>query len=387
MTNKENINEVNTQESVQAAPAQESPARKEFRRKRVKRIKAALLFLLVFFLVVPNLLCAFLLYKLYQMNKSLNLLREEIKISQTEIERRTKETTTVLVDEYGNPISMGTETVELPDDANLPDEERYPGHQLVYLTFDDGPGKYTNEILDILKEHNVKATFFVLAADGYDAEYNRIIAEGHTLAMHSYTHRYSEIYSSLEAFENDINSLSAFLVEKTGVRPRFYRFPGGSSNDVAHVDTADMIHFLTQEGYVYYDWNVSSEDASKELKETNTIVKNVLNGIGNKSNSVVLMHDSASKPTTVEALPIIIETLQKKENVVFLPITDRTKQVYHVKPELPQEEVKAPEERSEEPEARSEGVYEEADDENKEDAKPEDVQDAADESADEGSED
>ena len=116
-------------------------------------------------------------------------------------------------------------------------------------------------------------------------------------------------------------------------------------------------------------------------------MKNVLNGIGNTSNSVVLMHDSASKPTTVEALPIIIETLQKKENVVFLPITDRTKQVYHVKPELPQEEVKAPEERSEEPEARSEGVYEEADDENKEDAKPEEVQDAADESADEGSED
>ena len=246
--------------------------------------------------------------------------------------------------------------------------------QLVYLTFDDGPSKYTDEILDILKEHGVKATFFVLAQEGYDDQYNRIIAEGHTLGMHSYTHKYSEIYKDLDSFKLDIVSLSDFLVGKTGIRPRFYRFPGGSSNDVSKVGTDDMIHFLTEQGYVYYDWNVTSEDASSTMKDTNVIVRNVLNGIGNKSQSVVLMHDAATKRTTVEALPIIIESLQKKDNVVFLPITDKTKQVYHVKPELPQEEVKSPEERSEDPEALSEIEDEDdSDDDTDGDASKEDM--------------
>lgn len=351
---EENAN--NTQE----LNSTESAARREFRRKRVKRIKAILIFLLVFFLVIPNILCAFLLYKLYQMNKNIDLLREEIKISQTEIERRTQETGSVLLDENGNPIVYDAEYVaERDEDADLPDAERYPGKQLVYLTFDDGPSKYTDEILDILKEHDVKATFFVLAQEGYDDQYNRIIAEGHTLGMHSYTHKYSEIYKDLDSFKLDIVSLSDFLIGKTGIRPRFYRFPGGSSNDVSDVPAEDMIHFLTEQGYVYYDWNVTSEDASSTMKDTNVIVRNVLNGIGNKSHSVVLMHDAATKRTTVEALPIIIESLQKKDNVVFLPITDKTEQVYHVKPELPQEEVKSPEERSEDPESLSEIVKEE----------------------------
>ena len=308
----------------------ETPERKEFRRKRVKRIKLILILLLIIFLLIPNILCGVLLYQLHKMNQNMEILREEIKLSQEEIERRTRESAAMAIEEQNKKEKeeYGTENLV---QLHLTDEQKYPGKQLVYLTFDDGPSKYTNEILDILEKHEVKATFFVLAKEGYDAEYNRILAGGHTLGMHSYTHKYSVIYSSMQAYMDDVNSLSDFLTEHTGIKPKFYRFPGGSSNSVSKVGIQSMLHFLSDEGYVYYDWNVSSEDASPTMLEASVIAKNVLNGIGSKKEAVVLMHDAASKRSTVEALPIIIESLQQKGNVEILPITEGTNQIYHVK--------------------------------------------------------
>ena len=264
-----------------------------------------------------------------QMNKNIDSLKEEIKLSKEEIERRTKQSGSAL-DTDGNTKDSDTQLYEL-EQQHLTDEEKYPGMQLVYLTFDDGPSKYTDEILDILSEHEVKATFFTIGKEGYDDQYKRIVAEGHTLGMHSFSHKYSSIYASLDAFAEDVSSIASFLEERTGIRPTYYRFPGGSSNKVSKVPAQDMIHYLSENGYVYYDWNVSSEDAASAMKDANVIVKNVVNGVGNKTTAVVLMHDAASKRSTVEALPIIIETLQKKGNVVFLPITEGTKQIYHVK--------------------------------------------------------
>ena len=324
-------NDLETNEEVNTVETEDGY---EFRRKRVKRIKGIIIILLVFFLIVPNVICGILLVKLYQMNQNIETLREEIKLSQAEIERRTKESAAASANVVGSDDENKQGTDGLVQ-LHLSDEEKYPGKQLVYLTFDDGPSKYTDEILDILKEHNVKATFFVLAQEGYDEQYKRILDEGHTLAMHSYTHKYSVIYASLDSFKEDVTSLSDFLVEKTGVRPVYYRFPGGSSNTVASVPMQDMLHFLSSEGYVYQDWNVSSEDASREMKETSVIARNVINGVDDNHISMVLMHDAVTKRTTVEALPIIIETLQQKGNVEFLPITEGTKQIYHVKEEVP----------------------------------------------------
>lgn len=306
---------------------EESEDRIAFRRRRVKRIKRLLIFLLIFFLLVPNLVCAFLLYKLYKMDQHIDSLKEEIKISKEEIERRTRESA---ARKQSNEENDATALVEI-EQQNLTDEERYPDKQLVYLTFDDGPSKYTDEILNILSEHNAKATFFVLAKEGYDDQYNRIVNEGHTLGIHSFSHKYSAIYASLDSFMEDVNAVSSFVQDKTGTKPTFYRFPGGSSNSVHKASMQDMIHFLNSENYVYYDWNVSSEDASATMKDANVIARNVINGIGSKKEAVVLMHDAASKRSTVEALPLIIETLQSKGDVVFLPITDGTKQIYHVK--------------------------------------------------------
>ena len=313
------------EENVQTIE-EESEERIAFRRRRVKRIKRLLIFLLIFFLLIPNLVCAFLLYKLYKMDQHIDSLKEEIKISKEEIERRTRESAARKQDEQENAANV----VEI-EQQNLTDEEKYPDKQLVYLTFDDGPSKYTDDILDILNEHNVKATFFVLGKEGFDDQYNRIVNEGHTLGIHSFSHKYSTIYASLDSFMEDVTAVSDFVQDKTGTKPKFYRFPGGSSNSVHKASMQDMIHYLNSGNYVYYDWNVSSEDASATMKDAGVIARNVINGVGSKKEAVVLMHDAASKRSTVEALPIIIETLQAKGNVVFLPITDGTKQVYHVK--------------------------------------------------------
>ena len=114
-----------------------------------------------------------------------------------------------------------------------------------YLTFDDGPSDQTGEILDILKEHNVKATFFVIGRnERYYPMYKRIVEEGHTLAIHSYSHEYSTIYASYDNFVNDVEELRKLLYDVTGVDCRYYRFPGGSSNRVTQVPVNDLIDYL-----------------------------------------------------------------------------------------------------------------------------------------------
>ena len=105
----------------------------------------------------------------------------------------------------------------------------------VYLTFDDGPSDHTAQILDILKKHKVKATFFVVGKETEHAKkmYQRIVLEGHTLAMHSYSHNYDQIYANVGAFSKDLMKLQKYLYDLTDVKPYIYRFPGGSSNHCA----------------------------------------------------------------------------------------------------------------------------------------------------------
>ena len=123
-----------------------------------------------------------------------------------------------------------------------------------YLTFDDGPSDQTGEILDILKEHNVKATFFVIGRnERYYPMYKRIVEEGHTLAIHSYSHEYSTIYASYDNFVNDVEELRKLLYDVTGVDCRYYRFPGGSSNRVTQVPVNDLIDYLDSAGLTYFD--------------------------------------------------------------------------------------------------------------------------------------
>ena len=222
------------------------------------------------------------------------------------------------------------ETEEVLTEENGPREEE-PVRK-VYLTFDDGPSSGTDEILDILADYGVKATFFVVGKEGEWARdaYCRIVEEGHTLGMHSYTHDYQQIYASLDAYQEDLLKLQDYLYEVTGVTSVYVRFPGGSSNRVSRTDMRELIAWLEDEGFTYYDWNISSQDASGTKLTPEEVVENCLDGLEKKDNVIILMHDAASKHTTVEALPLLIESIQAMENTEILPITEDTVPVQHV---------------------------------------------------------
>ena len=202
----------------------------------------------------------------------------------------------------------------------------------VYFTFDDGPSANTDEILDILKEYDVRATFFVVGkTDEHSVRmYQRIVDEGHTLAMHSYSHKYDEIYASRESYVEDLTKLQEYLYQITGVWPRFCRFPGGSSNTVSNVDMTELIEYLDENGITYFDWNISSGDAVREDLSVDTIVQNCVGKLDNVNIGMILMHDANDKITTVEALPEVIKAIRERGDTAILPITDETKPVQHV---------------------------------------------------------
>ena len=216
------------------------------------------------------------------------------------------------------------------DDGDSSEEEA--GIRKVYLTFDDGPSGNTNRILDILADYDVKATFFVVGKEEeqYQALYKRIVEEGHTLAMHSYSHKYNEIYQSVESYSADLSKLQEFLYDTTGVWCRYCRFPGGSSNTVSRVDMHELIAYLDDQDMSYFDWNISSGDASNSYVGPSEIVRNCTVNLRNFDEAIILMHDASDKNSTVEALPALIETIQAMEDTKIVPITDDTERIHHI---------------------------------------------------------
>ena len=205
--------------------------------------------------------------------------------------------------------------------------------QYVYLTFNSVPGDNTEAILDVLAQYNVKATFFVVGSEeeGVSDVYRRIVNEGHTIGMHSYSNQYSLIYSSKSAFKKDYQKLSDYIYELTGTRSKFYRFPGGSGNEISNVNMAEFVNVLNKEEIIYFDWNVSAGDASNGYT-TEDILNNVLSGVSKYKTSVVLLHDGENKSTTVEALGSLIQSLQE-QGAEILPIDEDTYKIQYIKSE------------------------------------------------------
>ncbi len=233
-----------------------------------------------------------------------------------------------IVETTSEGMDVDYATVDVSGAQNPEDIE---GTRYVYLTFDDGPSTNTDEILDILEQHNVKATFFVCGKPNakYTDLYKRIVNDGHTLGMHSYSHKYSELYASLDSFKEDTDKLRIFLYETTGVWSSFYRFPGGSSNTVSKVDMHELIDYLESSDVTFFDWNVSAGD-DKAGANKDTIYANIVNNVPRFKHCVVLMHDAADKKSTVEALPEIIEAIQAMDDTVIVPITEDTLPVQHI---------------------------------------------------------
>jgi peptidoglycan/xylan/chitin deacetylase (PgdA/CDA1 family) len=185
-------------------------------------------------------------------------------------------------------------------------------------------------VLDILAEYDIKATFFVIGHDNEFAHsmYRRIVQEGHAIGNHTYSHDYSRIYSSQANFLKDFYRLEDLLDRVIGIRPRIMRFPGGSNNQSSSVHGGSgfmkgMTQRMRNEGYSYYDWNVSSEDSASRTPPAADIIQAVKSRVRNKNQVMILFHDSAAKTTTVEALPEIIEYL-RKEGFAFRAIDQDT---------------------------------------------------------------
>ena len=232
-----------------------------------------------------------------------------------------------VTDKFGNETSIDrTVTVEAVKQTATTSS----GNKVVYLTFDDGPGAHTQQLLDILDKYNVKVTFFVTNVNsGYENMIAKEAAAGHTVAIHSASHDYKKIYSSVDAYFADLNEMSDIIYAQTAQRPKLIRFPGGSSNTVSLKYCSGIMTTLTKavtdQGYKYFDWNVSSGDAGGTTS-TEEVYQNVVNGMKSHNVSVVLQHDI--KGFSVNAVERIIQW-GLANGYTFLPLTTSTEDVHH----------------------------------------------------------
>lgn len=288
--------------------------RAEYRKKRVRRIKKIIITIGVILILLPTVLSVFLMVKVFSLQNQLNEISENKKNMEV-IQAKEKKTMPPAEQKNVTPTPKSTEK---------------PLEKKVYLTFEDGPGTQTEEILDVLKKAKVKATFFVTGKeDSYSKKiYKRIVREGHTLGMHSYSHIYKEIYESTDSFSTDLEKIYRHLYKITGVYPEFYRFPGGSSTQSTKVPIQEFIQILNQKNISYVDWNVISPDIGNSGVTEKQMVKGILQEVSRYDTSVVLMQDAADKPMTAQALPAIIKEL-KKENYKLLPIDRNMTPVRH----------------------------------------------------------
>jgi Predicted xylanase/chitin deacetylase len=317
------------------------------RRKRINRIKIIIIIIVIALLLLPTICCILLGLQVSSLQRQVNELTAihgQYKVSAQNnhenyayaaekpdditastkitvspvVSEEKKEDETVKSENASKDIQTGTiagDKVATVSEAS--DTSSKPGiyeGKKIYLTFDDGPSIYTDTILDILADYNVKATFFVIGKtdEGSKASYKRIVKEGHTLGMHSYSHQYNKIYNSVEDFEKDFTKLWKLLYDTTGYKPSIYRFPGGSGNTVNPDGMDQFIDYLNKASIVYFDWNVVNGDATDIKYTRQQLINNVLNGVADKDRSIVLMHDTQAKKTTVDALGELIGDLQSQ---------------------------------------------------------------------------
>lgn len=231
----------------------------------------------------------------------------------------TYEITYSIKDEFGNEAVAKRIVKVFPKNNYKPGEV---STKTIYLTFDDGPGAHTERLLDILRKYDVKATFFVT---GYNNNYNELITkeynDGHTVGLHSYTHNYGVIYSSIDSYMEDLLKIQDKVKQYTGEESKIIRFPGGSSNTISRRYHMGIMSDLTKKveeiGFRYFDWTIASGDAGN-TKDSNKIVQNVISGLKENDVNVVLMHDI--KSYTVDAVEKIIE-YGLANGYTFAPLT------------------------------------------------------------------
>ena len=247
---------------------------------------------------------------LLEENEALKRERDDLKQKNDELQKEVEDTKALLSKANTEKVIAAEKVLAA---QNSPQTATPPSSKVCYLTFDDGPSDRTLEILNILDGYDAKATFFVVGTA--KLQYLPQIAEkGHTIGLHSNTHRYNEIYQSTDAYFKDLEAISDKVFNATGIRSKVIRFPGGGSNTTSKKYCNGIMTRLTNQvrikGYAYFDWNVDSGDAEGKNVSAQIIASNVLTAAAKKNSICVLMHDLGSKGTTVEALPEILKGLK-----------------------------------------------------------------------------
>lgn len=185
---------------------------------------------------------------------------------------------------------------------------------VIYLTFDDGPTSNTDRVLEVLAEKDVKATFFVTGPQNAKAEerLRAIVAQGHTLGMHTYCHDYDIIYESVESFLKDMYQVFEMIRDATGEAPTVFRFAGGSINGHNMGIHQELMAEMLRRGFVPYDWNMSAQDATSRTLPVDEVIRNVMGSAAGKQRGIVLMHDGAYQKTSAEALGTIIDRFREQ---------------------------------------------------------------------------
>ena len=247
-----------------------------------------------------------ILLKLSSLDKKIDKIENK-----TVTESATKEAAKANVENvYEKETKPVTEPVTVPEEEKPTEAVVRPGEgKYVYLTFDDGPSRNTRVVLDILDKYNIKATFFCVFTEDNDDLYREIVNRGHSIAIHSMSHDYDIIYNDIDSFIDDVMGMREFIYNVTGVYTDLYRFPGGSSATIGNLNRGECIRFLNEQGIHYFDWNVASGDAVSGYISPDDIINNVYSTLGIYDNSVILMHDSLYKTSTMVALDELIERI------------------------------------------------------------------------------
>ncbi len=218
--------------------------------------------------------------------------------------------------------SSQTSTEEVPDYTRMyPNlytvysnpEEREENHKVAYLTFDDGPSENTFKVLDILEEKDIKATFFIVGSaikKNNEDSLVRMLHEGHTIGIHTYSHMCNEIYCSVERFLYDFNTVYQQIYDITGERVNIYRFPWGSKNIFSRKIKGALMEEMDRRGFTCYDWSVDAND-SVGKPSSYSILRNIRRDIKNQDQPIILMHDSSINDLSVKILPDVIKLLEE----------------------------------------------------------------------------
>ena len=221
------------------------------------------------------------------------------------------------------PVSSNETTSENPD---LDKKVSHDMKKVIYLTFDDGPSyKVTDRVLDILKEKDVKGTFFLIGSqiEGREGVVKRIYDEGNSIGLHTYTHKFNKIYCSEDKFIQEMLACRIQINNVIGISPNIIRFPGGSSK---HLNNR-CLKKLHDNNFKVYDWNMDNTDGLNPKLSPYNLYRKAIKGSDKLSKVILLLHCTDMNNNTCEALPEIIE-YYKSKGYEFKTITEDTQEPY-----------------------------------------------------------